>query len=130
VQIVGLGSFVKHQPARGEAISALGNEAAAGSPEYEAGMAAIEAEYPEGVLKDFIDHIVYAVDLIGVDHVGIVSDFDGGGGLPGWNSAAETMNVTKALIGRGYNEEEIGKIWSGNMIATWRRVDEAAAKLN
>jgi membrane dipeptidase len=129
VQIVGLGSFVKHQPARGEAIDALRNEVERDSAEYAAGMEAINTQYPEGNLKDFIDHIVYAVDLIGVDHVGIVSDFDGGGGVEGWNSAAETMNVTKALIDRDYTEEEIAKIWSGNIIATWRRVDEAAKAL-
>ena len=74
-----------------------------------------------------MDHIDYAVKLIGVDHVGIVSDFDGGGGIQGWNSAAETMNVTAELVARGYSEEDITKIWSGNTLALWRRVDAVAA---
>ena len=44
-------------------------------------------------MSDFVDHIDYVVDLIGVDHVGISSDFDGGGGIAGWNDATETFNV-------------------------------------
>ena len=51
---------------------------------------------------------------IGIDHVGISSDFDGGGGIDGWNSAAEAFNVTLELVRRGYTEEQIGKLWSGN----------------
>ena len=49
-------------------------------------------------MKDFVNHIDYAVKLIGIDHVGISSDFDGGGGIDGWNSAAETFNVTLELV--------------------------------
>jgi len=58
-----------------------------------------------------------------------LQDFDGGGGVEGWNNAAETMNVTAELIARGYSEEEIAKIWSGNTLALWRRVDSTAATL-
>ena len=60
-------------------------------------------------VKDFVDHIDYAVKLIGVDHVGISSDFDGGGGIDGWNSAAETFNVTLEMVRRGYTEEQIAQ---------------------
>ena len=60
-------------------------------------------------MSDFVDHIDYAVKLIGVDHVGISSDFDGGGGVDGWNSAAETFNVTLELVRRGYTEEQIAQ---------------------
>ena len=75
-----------------------------------------------------VDHIDYAVDLIGIDHVGISSDFGGGGGIGGWDSAAETLNVTAELVGRGYSEEEIEKIWSGNLLRVWREVEQVAAR--
>lgn len=142
VQIVGLDSFVKYYPEKGPEIGALRASVAAeagdaewdaekhaSSPTYVAAMEAINAKYPAGNVKDFVDHIDYAVKLIGIDHVGIVSDFDGGGGVEGWNSAAETMNVTAELVARGYSEEEIAKIWSKNTLALWRRVDAVAASM-
>jgi len=80
---------------------------------------------PKGVtLGDFVDHIDYMVKLIGIDHVGISSDFDGGGGIEGWSDASETFNVTLELVKRGYTEEEIGKLWSGNLL---RVLDEVQA---
>ena len=66
---------------------------------------------------DFIDHVDYAVDLIGIDHVGLSSDFDGGGGLLGWWDASETANVTLELVRRGYSREDIEKLWGGNLAA-------------
>jgi membrane dipeptidase len=75
-------------------------------------------------VADFVDHIDYLVDLIGIEHVGISSDFDGGGGVSGWNDASETFNVTLELVRRGYSEEEIGMIWSGNLL---RVLDEVQA---
>jgi membrane dipeptidase len=80
-------------------------------------------------VKDFIDEIDYAVNLIGIDHVGISSDFDGGGGIDGWNSAAETFNVTLELVRRGYTEEQIGKIWSGNLLRVWGEVEKVAKEI-
>jgi len=74
-------------------------------------------------VSDFVDHIDYLVNKIGLKHVGISSDFDGGGGIEGWNDASETMNVTIELVRRGYTEEEIGKLWSGNLL---RVLDEVA----
>ena len=56
----------------------------------------------------------YIKNKIGIDHVGISSDFDGGGGIEGWKDASETFNVTLELVKRGYTEEEITKIWRGN----------------
>ena len=81
---------------------------------------------PRATVKDFVNHIDYAVKLIGIDHVGISSDFDGGGGVDGWNSAAETFNVTLELVRRGYTEEQIGKIWSGNLLRVWSDVEKVA----
>ncbi|HXT69518.1 MAG TPA: dipeptidase [Vicinamibacterales bacterium] len=92
-------------------------------------MADIDQKYPQGVratVKDFVDHIDYIVKLIGIDHVGISSDFDGGGGVTGWNGADETFNVTLELVRRNYTEEQIGKIWSGNLLRVWGEVEKVA----
>lgn len=99
---------------------------------YQKGMAEVDAKYPPGPranVKDFVDHIDYAVKLIGIDHVGISSDFDGGGGIDGWNSAAEAFNVTLELVRRGYTEQQIGKMWSGNLLRVWGEVEKVAQKL-
>jgi membrane dipeptidase len=81
---------------------------------------------PRANVKDFVDHIDYIVKKIGLDHVGISSDFDGGGGVDGWNDASETFNVTLELVRRGYTEEQIGKIWSGNLLRVMEQVQKAA----
>jgi microsomal dipeptidase-like Zn-dependent dipeptidase len=80
-------------------------------------------------VKDFVDHIDYIVDFIGLDHVGISSDFDGGGGIYGWNDASETHNVTIELVRRGYTEEQIGKLWSGNLLRVLDEVQAVSAEL-
>ena len=77
-------------------------------------------------MKDFVDHIDYLVRLIGIDHVGISSDFDGGGGIEGWNSAAEAFNVTLELVRRGYSEQDISKLWSGNLLRVWEQAEQVA----
>ena len=66
---------------------------------------------------------------IGVDHVGISSDFDGGGGVDGFNSAAEAFNVTLELVRRGYTEQQIGKMWSGNLLRVWGQVEAVAKQI-
>ena len=88
-----------------------------------------EREDPPANMDDFMDHIDYMVEKIGIDHVGISSDFDGGGGIVGWNDASETMNVTSALRERGYSESEIAKLWGGNLLRVLDEVQEIAAKL-
>ena len=100
--------------------------------EYEKRLAEIDAKLPpagRANVKDFVDHIDYAVKLIGIDHVGISSDFDGGGGIDGWNSAAEAFNVTLELVRRGYTEEQIGKLWSGNLLRVWGEVEKVSQRL-
>lgn len=79
-------------------------------------------------VADFVDHIDYAVNLIGVEHVGISSDFGGGGGITGWNNAAETFNVTLELVRRGYTEEQIGMIWGGNVLRILAAAEQVAAQ--
>jgi membrane dipeptidase len=100
--------------------------------EYDKRLAEIDAKLPpagRATVKDFVNHIDYAVKLIGIDHVGISSDFDGGGGIDGWNSAAEAFNVTLELVRRGYTEEQIGKLWSGNLLRVWGEVEKVSQKL-
>jgi membrane dipeptidase len=139
-QTTALAGFVKVQPAeRAEAQAAVREQfgissnadvqALAGDvrAQYDAAMAEIEARFPPATVADYIDHIDYAVDLVGVDHVGISSDFDGGGGVVGWSDASETLNVTKELVRRGYSEEEIRKLWGGNLLRVMREVERIAA---
>jgi membrane dipeptidase len=98
--------------------------------EFERRLAQIDRQFPaagRATVKDYVDHIDYAVKLIGIDHVGIASDFDGGGGVEGWNSAAESFNLTLELVRRGYTEEQIAKIWSGNLLRVWSEVEKVAA---
>ena len=80
-------------------------------------------------VADFVNHIDYLVEKIGIDHVGISSDFDGGGGVDGWNDASETFNVTLELVRRGYSEEEIGQLWSGNLLRVLDDVQRIAAEI-
>ena len=96
---------------------------------YEVRMREIDGEWPAANLAMFVDHIDHAVELIGIDHVGISSDFDGGGGVEGWNDASETFNVTQELVRRGYTEEEIAKLWGGNLLRVLREVERVAADM-
>ena len=143
VQMVALGSYVKVQPAeRDTAVRKLneeffgptpqrgasggrggggrGNQRASLPPdklaEYDRRMAAIESKWPSPNVVDFVNHIDHAVKVAGIDHVGISSDFDGGGGIDGWRDASETFNVTLELVKRGYSEEDIRKLWGGNTL--------------
>jgi len=155
-QMVALGGYVKDTTERNEAMAALreelgisggrggrggrGGQAEMTDEEREA-QAALQAEFarrveveidtqfPAANVSDFVDHIDYGVNLIGIDHIGISSDFDGGGGIVGWNDASETFNVTLELAKRGYTEEEIGKLWSGNLLRVWQEVEDVAQRL-
>ena len=157
VQMVAFSSYVKQapppSPERTQALAALRTEfglpAAGGGgggggrgglnaltpekrAEYQKRMAQVDSQFPpppRATVKDFVDHIDYAVKLIGIDHIGISSDFDGGGGVVGWNDASETFNVTLELVRRGYTEQQIAKMWSGNTIRVMREVEKVAAGL-
>ncbi len=80
-------------------------------------------------VSNFVDHIDYAVKKIGIDHVGISSDFGGGGGIIGWNNAAESFNVTMELVKRGYKEQDIAKIWGGNVLRILEQAEKTAVQL-
>ena len=92
-------------------------------------MKEVDAKYPPASLKDFVDHLDHAVQVAGIDHVGIGTDFDGGGGIPGFNDDADSPNVTIELVRRGYTAEQIKKIWGGNLLRVWRDVEKVSAQL-
>lgn len=96
---------------------------------FEQRFQSLDEQYPRATVADFIDHIDHAVRLIGLDHVGISSDFDGGGGVEGWNDASETFNVTLELVRRGYTEEQVAQLWGGNLLRVWREVERVAGEL-
>ena len=82
---------------------------------------------PETVTSaDFADHVDYAVNRIGIDHVGISSDFDGGGWFKDWKHAGDTANITIELARRGYDRGALEKLWGGNFLRVMRVVEQAA----
>ncbi|MEZ4425912.1 MAG: dipeptidase [Gemmatimonadota bacterium] len=148
VQVVAFNSYVKCQqdsPERQAALAALREEFGAGGgrggaagmtdaqrAEFRARMDEIDQQFPpppRATVAEFVDHIDYAVDLIGIDHVGISSDFDGGGGVDGWMDASETFNVTLELVRRGYTEEQIEQLWSGNLLRVLDDVQRVAQEM-
>lgn len=84
---------------------------------------------PDVNVKDFVNHIDYLVKKIGIDHVGISSDFDGGGGVEGWDDASETFNVTLELVRRGYTKKQIAQLWSGNLLRVLDEVQKVAKRM-
>lgn len=94
--------------------------------EFRARIRTLRGEMTDVTIATMIDHLDHAVAVAGIDHVGIASDFDGGGGVGGWDDAAETPAVTAELIARGYSETDIEKIWGGNVLRVMRAVEAAA----
>jgi membrane dipeptidase len=157
VQVVAFSSYVKARkpdsPERAAAIAAV--RKAMGLPEatgpggggaraalarltdeqradYRRRIAEVDTQFPgdpPATVQQFVDHIDYAVKKIGLDHVGISSDFDGGGGVTGWNDASETFNVTLELVRRGYTEPQIAKLWSGNLLRVMEQVEKVAKEI-
>ncbi|HOC17314.1 MAG TPA: dipeptidase [Vicinamibacterales bacterium] len=157
IQIVALGSYLKEDsPERAAAVRKLreelgrgrggrGGRGAGGPPAapptpqeqaerekmfevYRQRMEEIDRQFPGATLEDFVNHIDHAVKVAGIDHVGIGTDFDGGGGVKGFNDHSEALNVTVELVRRGYTEEQIRKIWGGNLMRVWREVNRVAGK--
>jgi membrane dipeptidase len=79
-------------------------------------------------VKDVVDHIDHVVQVIGIDYVGIGTDFDGGGGVEGCRNVSEMKNITIELLRRGYSKADITKIWGGNVMRVLRKVEEAAGE--
>jgi len=133
-QMVALGAYVKlptaEQQAARDALDAEYGDRNSWDQEkrdaYMARRAQITAMAPEASISDFADHIDHAVKVAGIDHVGIASDFDGGGGIAGWKDASETANLTAELVKRGYSAEDIAKIWGGNLLRVMEAVEKEA----
>lgn len=89
-----------------------------------------QVKYPRDLatVKDAVDHLDHVVRLIGIDHVGIGTDFDGGGELADCRDVSQMPNITEELLRRGYSEKEIGKIWGGNAMRVFRNVIRQAKK--
>lgn len=96
---------------------------------YREQLSALHKQWPRASVRDFVDHIDYAIRRIGVDHVGIASDFGGGGGVEGWDNAAQSANVTAEMLRRGYSNADIAKIWGGNLLRVLSEVEHTAADL-
>lgn len=137
IQVVAFPNYVKVDNSRFFSIMELGKEVAkiygdrnfipsmhAIKDEYTEGMKEINKRYPLPSVDDLIDHIDYIVELVGIDYVGISSDFGGGGILEGWIDASQTNFVTERLRKRGYSENDIKKIWGENILRVWREVED------
>jgi len=150
VQVVGFGAYIRplSQPTRdklnalrarfdlqpltglemalmpGDAIITVWPEQRFG--EYASALYAILDKEPKATLKDFGDAIDYTVKKVGIDHVGISSDFNDGGGLNGWKDVSEGRNITAELLQRGYSEADIAKLWGGNFLRVWAQVQKSA----
>jgi membrane dipeptidase len=90
----------------------------------------VGALLPKATVKDLVDSIDYVVRRIGVDHVGVASDFNHGGGVNGWANEGEAANVTAELVRRGYSEADIDKLWGGNFLRVFRAVETQARSLS
>lgn len=92
---------------------------------------AINENYPPVLpaIADAVDHIDYVVKLVGIDYVGIGSDFDGGGGLSDCTDISDFPKITAELVKRGYTESDIAKIWGGNFLRVFKQVEEAAENI-
>ena len=146
LQVVAYSHYIKlHSPEKAEAIRQLsesmglathtqwGQASNAKIAAYGTRLSELDKNWPRASVQDFVDHIDYAVALMGIDHVGIGSDFYTGGGAPsgglaGWMDATQTRNVTLELIRRGYSEEDIEKIWGGNLLRVWAEVEQLAQR--
>lgn len=134
IQICILDAYIKEFP-KNEAYDAEMKEARAAyyaipQEDMEARKAArakfseIKSKYPDqnATIKDYVDHIEYVANKIGVEHVGIGTDFDGGGGVSDCKDASQLIGVTAELISRGFSDEDIEKIWGGNFIRVFNEV--------
>jgi len=139
VQAVAYKEFLKADSGRKAAEEALQQQVAmqAGDAEYDSekhdylpamieGMSKIQQRHPLATLDDYMAHIRHLVRVAGIDHVGIASDFDGGGGITGWMDASQTRNVTAALRASGFDDAGIDKLWSGNLLRVWSAVEAEA----
>jgi membrane dipeptidase len=96
---------------------------------HQAFIRGLVALYPRASLKEYVDHIDYIVKRIGIDHVGIGTDFNHGAGIVGFKDESDAANVTRELVRRGYDEAQIAKIWGGNFLRVFGEVEAVSRKL-
>jgi membrane dipeptidase len=142
VQVVAFGNYVRLVPKEiTDQLAALqaeygykGNEpppdlSEAKRREYADRNRKILSAVPPATVAQFVDSIDYAVKKIGIDHVGISSDFNHGGGVVGWENEGECQNVTAELLRRGYSEKDIAKLWGGNFLRVWAEAQNSGKAL-
>ena len=140
IQLIPLDSFIREtppNPERDAAMAALEEEfgdrrelSAERMQEYMTRRREISRQFPTPppTMDDYVRHIDYVVNLIGIDHVGFGSDFDGGGGIPDIDDISMLPNLTVELLRRGYSRRDIEKFWGGNLLRVLRDVERAAGK--
>ena len=141
IQVVAFSSYVEINKERNNAINSLrkfivnltGDKVFiyrkhTENPQYKIKIDEINRDFPLPSVDQFIDHLDYIVNLVGIDYVGISSDFGGGGGIDGWMDASQTKNITSALLKRGYSKNDIKKIWSENFLRVWTDVTNHSKK--
>ena len=135
IQVVAFSSYIEVNKERNNAINSLRNfivdltgdkifiyRKHTEHPQYKIKMDEINRDFPLPSVDKFVDHVDYIVNLVGINYVGISSDFGGGGGIDGWMDASQTNNITLALLERGYSKNDIKKIWSENFLRVWTDV--------
>ncbi|MCI3133468.1 dipeptidase [Phenylobacterium aquaticum] len=95
-----------------------------------AGRKAIDAKWPvpRANLDDYMKHMLHAIEVAGIDHVGVSGDFDGGGGIDGLESVADYPKITQRLMAAGYTKADVAKIWGGNALRVLAEVEAAKGK--
>lgn len=131
VHIVAFGSYLEEpSPERSNAILDLlsrnRRETVEQSEAYFREMREINERLPGASVSDLVDQVDYVVELLGIDHVGLATDFNHGGGIDGWSDEGDAANVTAELARRGYSEEDIAKIWGGNFLRVFEQVTALA----
>lgn len=124
-----------HIPERDAAMAALQKRMLGSGKRTEAETVALVAErkaidrkwpVPRANFDDFMKHMLHAIQLVGVDHVGMSGDFDGGGGLDGLDQVSDYPKITAALLQAGYSKDDIGKIWGGNALRVLKEAQALA----
>ncbi|MEO0996796.1 MAG: membrane dipeptidase, partial [Pseudomonadota bacterium] len=86
-------------------------------------------EFAYATFDDYMEHVLYVLELVGSEHVGIGADWDGGGGVEGMIDVSYLPKITERLLAEGYSESDLGKIWSGNVLRLLRQAQAHAESL-
>lgn len=140
IQLNAFSSYVAHLPPSPERNAALrdlfarfpprGSPTPAQAAELLAARVELERKFPRPLapFEAFFAHVLHVLKLVGADHVGISGDFDGGGGVEGFDGVADAPRITAALVAAGYGEADLAKIWGGNALRVLRAAEAAAGR--